>query len=44
MAKIFPLILILLQIGAFIVYTIDKNYRLALYWLAAAVLNISVTI
>lgn len=40
---IFPLLLILLDMGAAIVYTIQKDYKKAVYWLAAAVLNITVT-
>ena len=40
---IFPLLLILLDMGAAIVYAIQKDYKKAVYWLAAAVLNITVT-
>ena len=40
---IFPLILIVLQIGAGVVYAMQHNIKMAVYWIAAAVLNISVT-
>lgn len=40
---IFPLLLIALDIGAAVVYVIKKDYRMSVYWLAAAVLNITVT-
>ena len=40
---IFPLILIVLQIGAGVVYATQHNIKMAVYWLAAAVLNITVT-
>lgn len=41
--KIFPLILIILQGLAAIPYTFHSDYKMALYWVAAAVLNICVT-
>ena len=41
--QIFPLILILLQLGAGAMSTIAKDYRMAVYWVAAAVLNIAVS-
>lgn len=41
--KIFPMILITLQIGAGIVYAAQSDWRKAVYWIAAAVLNIAVT-
>ena len=41
--KIFPLLLIILDIGAAIVYGIQHDARKVIYWLAAAVLNIAVT-
>lgn len=41
--QVFPLILILLDIGAAVVALIHKDYRKAVYWGAAAVLNIAVT-
>lgn len=40
---IFPLLLIILDIGAGIVYGAAGDYRKLVYWLAAAVLNIAVT-
>ena len=40
---IFPVILILLDIGAGIVYGCQGDWKKLVYWLAAAVLNITVT-
>lgn len=40
---IFPLILIVLDILAAFIHVYHKNYKMAVYWLAAAVLNITVT-
>jgi hypothetical protein len=40
---IFPLLLILLDVGAAIIYAVQKDYKKAVYWLAAAVLNVTVT-
>jgi uncharacterized membrane protein len=40
---IFPLILIVLDIGAAVMYAVNKDYKKAVYWLAAAVLNVTVT-
>ena len=40
---IFPLLLILLDIGAAIVYGAGGDWKMALYWIAAAVLNAAVT-
>lgn len=40
---IFPSALILLDVGAAIMCFIGKDYKKGVYWLAAAVLNISVT-
>ena len=40
---LFPLILIIIYILAAIVYLYGKDYKKAVYWLAAAVLNICVT-
>lgn len=40
---IFPLLLILLDVGAAVIYTMQKDYKKAVYWIAAAVLNITVT-
>ncbi|MGN0107719.1 MAG: hypothetical protein ACI4A5_08485 [Hominilimicola sp.] len=41
--KIFPLLLIMLDISAAIVYGFQHDVRKVIYWLAAAVLNIAVT-
>lgn len=40
---IFPLLLILLDVGAAFIYAVQKDYKKAVYWLAAAVLNVTVT-
>lgn len=40
---IFPVALILLDVGAAVMCIIGKDYKRAVYWLAAAVLNITVT-
>lgn len=40
---IFPFTLIVLDVGAAIVYLLNKDYKKAVYWFAAAVLNICVT-
>ena len=40
---IFPLLLILLDVGADIIFAIQKDYKKAVYWIAAAVLNVTVT-
>ena len=40
---IFPLLLIALDVGASIVYGVGKDFKMATYWIAAAVLNICVT-
>ena len=41
--KIFPLILIILDFGAGIVYVCGGDIKKCIYWIAAAVLNICVT-
>lgn len=41
---IFPVLLIALDFGAAIVYACCHDWRMTIYWLAAAVLNITVTI
>ena len=41
--RIFPLALILLDLAAAVVYLRHKDYKKAVYWVAAAVLNITVT-
>lgn len=40
---IFPLVLIVLDLAAAIVYAVHKDYKKAVYWIAAAILNITVT-
>lgn len=40
---IFPVLLILLDVGAAIVYATEKDWRKTVYWLAAAILNVAVT-
>jgi len=44
MILIFPIVLICLDFGASIVYFINGDIRHGVYWLAAAVLTITVTI
>ena len=41
--KLFPVALIVLDVGAAAVYAIAGEYKKAVYWIAAAVLNITVT-
>ena len=41
MTKIFPSIIIVLSIGAAIVYFVNHDPRLGVYWLAGAVLNLA---
>lgn len=40
---IFPVVLIALDLLAAVVYAVSKDYKKTVYWLAAAVLNITVT-
>lgn len=40
---IFPVILILLDIGAGIICGTDGDFRKMIYWIATAVLNVTVT-
>lgn len=40
---IFPVALILLDLGAALVYGIHGDVRKVIYWIAAAILNITVT-
>ena len=40
---LFPYALILLDIGAAVVYAANRDFKMAVYWIAAAVLNITVT-
>jgi len=44
MTKFFPIILIVLDVCAGIVYGLNGDYRRLVYWMAAAVLTITVTI
>ena len=43
MTKIFPTLLIALDLGAAVVYGISGDWRKVVYWIAAAVLNAAVT-
>lgn len=40
---IFPVILIILDLGAAIAYGVNGDIRKVIYWLAAAILNTAVT-
>ena len=40
---IFPVILILLSLGASIMCALGGDFKMAIYWLAAATLNFAVT-
>lgn len=40
---IFPISLIILDLGAALVYAIQKDFKMMVYWISAAVLNICVT-
>ena len=40
---IFPIAMIALDIGAAIMCVVNKDYKKAVYWVAAAVLNAAVT-
>lgn len=40
---IFPAIMIAMDIGAAVMYLIGKDYKKAVYWFLAAVLNAAVT-
>ncbi len=39
----FPIAMIAMDIGAAIMYVVNKDYKKAVYWVAAAVLNAAVT-
>ena len=41
--KIFPVLLIILDLGAAIVYGLEPDVRRCIYWIAAAVLTACVT-
>lgn len=43
MNKLFPSVLILLDLGASVVYLVQKDYRHAVYWFSAATLTAAVT-
>ena len=40
---IFPVVLIILDLGAAFVYALSKDFKMRTYWIAAAVLNVCVT-
>lgn len=40
---ILPLVLILIDLGAALVHVFQKDLKKAIYWIAAAVLNVTVT-
>ena len=40
---IFPVTLIILDLGAALMYALGKDFKMATYWIAAAVLNCCVT-
>lgn len=42
-AHVFPAILVVLDVGAAVVYAIEADPRRCIYWLAAAVLTVVVT-
>ena len=39
----FPIALIILDLGAAIVYAFNKDFKMMTYWVAAAILNVCVT-
>lgn len=41
--KLFPTILIILDLGAALMYLIGGDYKRAVYWIAAATLTFTVT-
>ena len=41
--QLFPTILIALDLGASLIYALSFNFRLAIYWFAAAVLTACIT-
>ena len=43
-AHVFPARLVALDVGAAVVYAIEADVRRAIYWLAAAVLTVVVTL
>ena len=40
---IFPIALIIMQLGAAVGCAVNKDFKMAIYWIAAAVLNVCVT-
>ena len=40
---ILPITLIIIDVGAALVYALNKDFKMAIYWLAAAALNVCVT-
>ena len=40
---IFPITLIFLDLGAAVVYAFNKDFKMTIYWIAAAILNVCVT-
>lgn len=40
---IFPIVMIVMNVGAAVMCVIGKDYKKAVYWVAAAVLNACVT-
>ena len=40
---IFPITLIILDVGAALMYALGKDFKMAIYWIAAAILNVCVT-
>ena len=44
MAKyLFPITLIILDVGAALMYALGKDFKMMTYWIAAAILNVCVT-
>lgn len=41
--KVFPTMMIVLSVGAAVMWALDGNWRMTLYWGAAACLTFSVT-
>lgn len=42
-AYIFPIVMIIMDIGAAVMCAVNKDYKKTVYWIAAAVLNAAVT-
>ena len=40
---IFPTTLIILDLGAAFMYALNKDFKMTVYWIAAAILNVCVT-